>query len=192
MWRKKRNAEKALRIGVVTQEKTFFSCSVLLCANVSIVCRRFWYFLVKWNWATIDRIEVFVLDHFLGRDTESWIVHECLLKKVHSGWIDVFDLRCEIVLIPARECCLVVGQRGHARPNLLSWCTEDAEHTEELIDFRVSLEQWFASCHFSEDASDGPDVNGTRVSLRSKEDFRCAVYKKIAKFSHVSGVPVTQ
>lgn len=95
-----------------------------------------------------------MFDHVLGRDAECGIVHERLHEKIHSSGVDVLDLRGEIVLVPARESGFVVGQRGHAGPNLLSWCAEDAEHAEELIDLRVALEQRLARCHFGKDAAD--------------------------------------
>lgn len=87
----------------------------------------------------------------------------------------MFDLLREIVLVPAWECCLVVRQRCNSRPDLLGRCSEDAEHAEELIDFGVALEERLSCCHFSENATDGPDINGTRVALASEKDFGRAI-----------------
>lgn len=43
----------------------------------------------------------------------------------------------------------------------------EPEYLEELIDFRVALEQWFFGQHLAEDASHGPDIHRTRVPSRS-------------------------
>lgn len=130
---------------------------------------------MKWNWATIHRIKVLVLDHVLSRDAEWRIVDQSLLQQVHSSWVDIFDFRIEIVLVPAREGCFVIRQRSHSRPNVFSWRSENAEHAEELIDFWISLEQWFARCHFGKDATNWPNINWTWVTLRTKQDFGCSV-----------------
>lgn len=131
--------------------------------------------LVERNGATVDGVEKFVLDHVLGGDAEGRVVDEGLLQQVHAGRADVLDGRGEVVLGPAREGCLVVRQRGDAGPDFLCRCAQDAEHAEQLIDLRVALEQRLARCHLSEDAADGPDVDGARVALGSQQDFWSAV-----------------
>jgi hypothetical protein len=110
--------------------------------------------LVERNGATIDAIKVLVLDHVLGGDAEGWIVDERLLKQIHAGRVDVLDGCGEIVLIPAGEGGLVVGQGGDTGPDLFGGRAENAEHSEELVDFGVSLEERLAGGHFGEDAAD--------------------------------------
>lgn len=116
-----------------------------------------------------------MLDHVLGADAEGRVVDECLLKQVHPSRVDVLDGRGEVVLVPAREGGLVVGQRGDSRPDLFGRCAEDTEHTEELVDFGVPLEERLAGGHFGEDAADGPDVDGAGVALGAEEDFWSSV-----------------
>ena len=102
--------------------------------------RASWSPLIKWNLATINGIKIFMFDHVFGWDAECWILDECLLKKIHASWVDVLHMRFEVVLILAREYRLGIRQWSHARPNFLSGSAEDAEHSEEIIDFRVTLE----------------------------------------------------
>lgn len=131
--------------------------------------------LIHWDGATIDAVEVLMLDDVFSGDAMGRVVNECLLEQVHAGGVDVLHLSREVVLVPARESRLVVRQSGHTWPDFFCWRTENSEHTEELIDFGIALEQWLASCHLGKDTSDGPDINRARVALRSEQHLRGSV-----------------
>ena len=70
---------------------------------------------------------------------------------------------------------LEVGEVADARPHLLVRGAEVAEHAEQLVDLAVAGEERAAIDHLSEDAADGPDVDGSGVVFRAEEDFGSAI-----------------
>jgi len=46
------------------------------------------------------------------------------------------------------------------------------ENSEQLVNFRVALEERLLVSHFSKNAGNGPDVNWTRISAGAKQNFR--------------------
>ena len=63
------------------------------------------------------------------------------------------------------------------RPVILIRSTQNFENFEDLIDFRISHEEWSALDHFSEDASGRPQVNSERVCLLPEQNFRTSIPK---------------
>ena len=56
------------------------------------------------------------------------------------------------------------------RPNI-------PEDLEDLINFRITREQWLASAHLRKDSSARPHVNASRVLTTTEKNFRGAIPK---------------
>uniref|UniRef100_A0A914M5K8 Uncharacterized protein n=1 Tax=Meloidogyne incognita TaxID=6306 RepID=A0A914M5K8_MELIC len=78
-----------------------------------------------------------------------------------------------MIVTPLWERWLVVWQLCNTFPSLFSWRGQYAE----LVNFRVSLEEWFVSCHLRENASYAPNVYACRVAMCAKKYFRSSVPK---------------
>ena len=50
--------------------------------------------------------------------------------------------------------------------------------TEELIDFRITVEKRRLGHHFSKDSTNAPDVHRASIALRAEENLRCSVPKR--------------
>lgn len=126
------------------------------------------------------------------------IICEHLIEQIVSGIVEHFDLFTQLLLCPTWECFFVIGKWHYTRPNVIGWSFQDSnavieryewnsnkiqcyfyhvlpEHSEQLINFGITLEQWLSRCHFCKYTANRPYIHVTRVSLWAQQNFRCSI-----------------
>lgn len=120
------------------------------------------------------------MDRLLRAHTTSWIKHQKRVEQIkallaqHLDTIRV-DQLIVLLALPLGEGRLVVWERCHARPILLTRRTEQTENLEDLVNFGVAREEGLAGSHFGEDAADTPHVDAGAVLASAEQDFGRAV-----------------
>lgn len=57
----------------------------------------------------------------------------------------------------------------------IKWGGGRPEYSEELVNLRVSVEDWLFQNHFCKDAGNAPDINGTGIASRAQQHLRGTV-----------------
>lgn len=96
-------------------------------------------------------------------------------EEISTKRVKALDHLSEVLGAPLGESRLEIRERGDTGPGLFVGRTEDLENLEDLINFRVTSEEGHAADHFSEDATNRPDVDGCRVALAAEENLRRTV-----------------
>lgn len=120
----------------------------------------------------VQFIKVRVIERVLGRDAILGIVHEESFEQVHAVRVELVGDRGRVRgFEPNRKGRVPILQLRHTGPDVVVGRSELSKDLVELIDFRISGEEWFLVDHFGKDGANGPHVHGRRVGLRAHEDF---------------------
>lgn len=115
-----------------------------------------------------------MLESLLGSDSSSRIVDKHALEKIDSELIGGHNFR-KLLGLPHGESLLEVWERGYTGPHLLVGRSKRAEDAEEFVNFTIAREKCVASKHLSEDATQAPNVDRSRVVAGSKQNLGCSV-----------------
>lgn len=96
-------------------------------------------------------------------------------EQVKTDFIKVLEVILGFSSLEFGEGGLVVRETGDTGPAVVGGGTMEVEDFEDLINFRITHEEGLLLDHFSEDATDGPDVNTERVLLLAQENFRGSI-----------------
>lgn len=83
------------------------------------------------------------------------------LQKIKTIFVQVLGVRGHGDTLPLREGGLEVWQFESSWPVILVRSTLHLEDLEDLVDFGVASEKCLPLRHFRENASDGPDIDGS-------------------------------
>jgi len=106
-----------------------------------------------------------------------WDLFPHLFEQVNSVFSkQVFDSILKMfVLFPLGEWFFVIREVIYAWPGGVVRSALSFEYFEYLVDFRVSLKEWFAVGHFDHDAPCRPNVDTEVITFFAHQDLRGAV-----------------
>jgi len=138
----------------------------------------------------VVRLKVWVLECLVDSDALDGIECEQLLQEVesHVGGLGEHALEWDLLLEGERADVFTSAARLDAIVILHCRSAENVQDQGELVVVVFSGEEGLAAQHFSQNAANGPNVNGLSVLLERQHDFRCAVPAGSDVFSHEAGV----
>mmetsp|Transcript_25471 Transcript_25471/g.78404 ORF Transcript_25471/g.78404 Transcript_25471/m.78404 type:complete len:353 (-) Transcript_25471:83-1141(-) len=121
--------------------------------------------------------EVVVVEGVVGGDAGGGGVEEHEVEEIQGGGfgVELEEGAVEAQGVPLGEDGFEVGEARDAGPRGLVGRAEDAEDSEQLVDFGIAREERATRSHFSEDAADGPEVDRRGVVLAAEQDLGGAV-----------------
>jgi len=124
----------------------------------------------------VQVVKISVVERVLDRDAILRVVRQKEFEQFQAVVVNVVRNAVGVRrLVPGWKGGVPVLQLRDTGPDLLGGRTKLTEDFVELINFRVAREEGTLVDHFRKDGSDGPNIHGRRVGLRSHENFGRAV-----------------